>query len=138
MSDLINQNIPGSRSFTWHNALWLSRWQVHVLPTKQQMDEIIKVAFRLEQVKSFFGKEINVTSWLRPKLYNELINGSVNSQHIYGRAVNFVVAGEDCDMVRLMLEPRLEELKIRMERDDGAERVHIDIGEVKNQRYFYP
>lgn len=134
----IDRNIPGTRSFLWREALWLPKWQVYVIPTQEQENEIIKLAYILQGIRDYFGKPINVKSWLRPQLYNELIGGSGNSYHVKGSACDFVVEGLSCDEVREKLEPRLEELKIRMERDDGKERVHIDTGEVIKNRYFYP
>lgn len=133
----LNKTIPGCRSFIWHEALWLPQWQCHVCPTDKQEDEIINIAYKAQQIRDFFGLPLVITSWLRPKLYNELVNGAEKSQHVYGKAIDFKVRGLSCDEVRVRLEPKLEELKIRMERADDQDRVHIDNGDVIKSRYFY-
>jgi hypothetical protein len=135
----INKTIPGTRSFTWHEALWCSKWQCHVLPTEQQYDEIIKIAYKLQQIRDYFGRPLKIKSWLRPKLYNELIGGAKNSYHCKGMAVDFVVEGLDCDEVRIRLIDRLDELKIRLENLPGSDWAHADNGEVgKSGRFFTP
>lgn len=133
-----SSRIPGTANFTWGEALWLPRWNLYCLPTELEEQEIIKIAFKLQQIRNIFGKSITITSWLRPKAYNELIGGAKDSAHIYGMAVDFVVANTDCDEVRLKLLNKLDDLKIRME-DIAGDWVHIDNREPGKQgRFFKP
>jgi uncharacterized protein YcbK (DUF882 family) len=135
----LSKTIVGTRSFSWKEALYCPKWQIYVFPSEQEQSEIIKIAYKLQQIRDYFGMPITITSWLRPKLYNELIKGSVNSLHIKGMAVDFVVEGVNCDEVRNHLVSRLDDLKIRMENKPNANWVHIDHGIVgKTGRYFNP
>lgn len=135
----INKTITGTRSFNWSNALYLPKWKVHVIPTKEQENEIIKLAYKLQQIRDYFGMPINVTSWLRPPLYNELIGGAKNSLHTLGCAVDFTVDNVHCDEVRGRLVKMLDDLKIRMENKPQSNWVHIDLGTPgKTGRFFLP
>lgn len=137
--DSLEDNIDGIRNFYWKDALWLSKWQIHCFPTENQEQEIIKIAFKLQQIRDYFGLPINITSWLRPKPYNTLIGGSQDSAHIYGMAIDFVVEGLSADDVRSNLLSRLDDFKIRMEDKPGSSWCHIDHKEaIKGKRFFKP
>lgn len=128
----------GNSSFSWGLALWCHDWVIHAIPSPEQAQNIIKTSEKLQLVKDYFKKDITITSFLRPELYNKQIGGSVNSRHCLGEAVDFVIDGLDCDYVRERLEPKLEEWQIRMEKGVGRNWVHIDISPVVFSRYFDP
>ena len=87
----LNQNIPGSCYFYWKEALWLPKVSAFAIPTKQQMSAIINQAQYLDPIRKFFGEIIDVTSWLRPQLYNRLIDGAPDSSHLRGSATDFTI-----------------------------------------------
>lgn len=134
----------GPTTFLWTQALWLPTWAVHVFPTQEQESNILKVAPKLQAIQALYpGRKIMVTSWLRPDLYNEWekpygVGGALGSFHPKGGAVDFIVPGVACDEVRAMLEPKLEELQIRMENLPEAGWVHIDVAPVVYSRFFKP
>lgn len=137
--------IDGTQSFRWREALWCPIWKVCVLPTPAQKANIIKIAQPLQYIRNRFDKPIQITSWLRPEMYNEWkypygINGAKASQHVLGAAVDFKIMTLSCEEVRQELEKQLEHLNIRMERADGQDRIHIDAKRVLqgDNRYFYP
>lgn len=134
----VNKGIPGTRSFSWHDAIWLPKWQIHAIPSPSQEFEIIKLAYKLQQIQDRFGLQMKTNCWLRPPKYNEFVDGSKNSYHIKGMAWDGTFYTMDCDDARVKLEPLLEELKLRMERRDGSSWVHLDSGDVVKSRYFYP
>jgi mannosyltransferase OCH1-like enzyme len=134
----INSLIPGTRSFSWNDALWLPKWQIHAIPTPSQEKEIIKHAYKLQQLQDRFGLQFKTNSWLRPPKYNEFVGGSKNSFHTKGSAWDGTIYTLDCDDARVRLEPLLEEYKLRMERREGSDWIHLDSGEVIKSRYFYP
>ena len=49
--------------------------------------------FILEPVRLHFGKPFSPSSWYRCKKLNDAVDGSVNSDHMIGAAVDFVVPG---------------------------------------------
>ena len=138
MDSFLKSRIPGATNFVWKDALYLPRWDVCCVPTDDQEDQIIKTAFKLEQVRSFFGADIKINCWLRPLVYNMLIGGAKDSAHIYGMAVDFWVKGFTPDQVRTNLQPHLEDLKIRMENKPASSWVHIDIRDPSPNRFFIP
>jgi uncharacterized protein YcbK (DUF882 family) len=46
----------------------------------------------LEEVRGYFGKPVTITSGCRCESHNKDVGGSQNSQHLYGRAADIVVA----------------------------------------------
>ena len=52
---------------------------------------------RLQFVRDHFNKKIKITSGFRTPEHNSEVGGSKNSQHLYGRAADFVV--EDIEPV---------------------------------------
>lgn len=159
----INWDSPTSRiteHFTVHEALWLPSIEVYHKPTYTEKANIVKLASQMEQVRSILGKPIHVHCWIRPtsvdvshplnvggiKLdgfnYNKHVGGADNSMHIYGRACDFHVDGNEtiaqCKAIRLLILPYLNKFNIRMENKEGNW-IHIDNKEIKRgNRFFIP
>ena len=53
----------------------------------------------LEEIRSHFDRPITINSACRCKSHNARVGGSDNSQHLYGRAADIVVAGVDPALV---------------------------------------
>lgn len=136
----ITKKIDGCKYFKWKEALFLPSWQIHVLPTAAQKSNIIEFAKKADMVREYIGLPMIITSWLRPKIYNAMIGGSKKSQHMKGMAIDFKCPGVSADDLRDLLEPKLEEFGIRMEKLPGASWVHIDGHEPLpfGSRYFVP
>jgi len=49
----------------------------------------------LDGLRELYGKPIIITSGYRTPEYNKLIGGANNSAHIYGKAADIAVSGED-------------------------------------------
>lgn len=134
--------IADCEHFTWHEALWLPKWEVHALPNRTIEQNIIETARRMTLIRQFFGRPIRVTSWYRPSLYNKAIGGAERSQHLLGRACDFLVYDMDTDEARDKLYPFLADFNIRMENLPGASWIHIDLACTDNMpiatRYFKP
>jgi len=129
--DSLSSPIANTR-FTWAKALWLPRWSVHVIPTKEQEENIINVALKLQKISNLLNKDLVILSWLRPSNYNDWksphgVAGAVNSSHTKGMAVDFSIPGMIADDVRVWLEPKLEEMKLRCENLPKSNWVHVDI-----------
>lgn len=52
---------------------------------------------RLQKVRDHYGVPVTVTSGLRCKAHNCLSGGAEGSQHLYGRAADFVAAGVEME-----------------------------------------
>jgi uncharacterized protein YcbK (DUF882 family) len=73
------------------------------------------------------------------KDYNKFVKGAPRSAHIPGLAVDFSIEGVDCDRLRKLLVPKLEEFDCRMESLHGAGWVHMDLmSPTEGRRYFKP
>jgi len=131
--------IPGTKNFIWAEALYLRQWQIHCYPNEEQFQNIIKLAGKLQYIRSYFNKQVKTHCWVRPTIYNALVGGALRSQHLIGAGVDFHVEDVSVDDVRDVLRPKLEDLKIRME-EKTPRHIHIDIKEVGQweSRSFYP
>lgn len=149
MIDWSNPLFKVSNHFTVKETLWLPQWKVMHIPSDEEKQNIISHAANMDKVRDFLGSPIIVHCWIRPVLnnpnsyqngqdYNELVGGAKNSAHRMGMATDYHVVGLDCDTVRSMLEPKLEEFNLRMEKAPGTNWVHNDSAPVINSRYFIP
>lgn len=135
--------IGRAKNFTWKEALYLSRWDVCIMPTNERVFFAIEiVAEKMQKIRDHLQKEIRVTSWFRPQKYNDEIKGAKSSSHLVGMACDFQILGMDADSVRLALFPKLDELNIRMENLPQSNWTHIDINcnekTPKEKRFFKP
>lgn len=106
-------------------------------------DKLIVLCQKMEQVRDVlsqaFGKDcpLNVHCMYRSPEYNKQIGAPPNDVHSFSEACDF-----DCGQhltiaqVQAILEPQLEALGIRMERNTPSW-VHVDVHPVGHARYFY-
>lgn len=124
--------IGTSKYFRWKEALWLPTWKIFCYPTPEIHKNIIYTAVNVaDPIRDIFKKPMQIHSWYRPELYNDWdpphgVRGAQQSQHKFGKAIDFSIYTISIDEIHSVLEPRLEKLNIRMERPDGKNRVHID------------
>ena len=143
-----------SKHFTVHEATFLPSWRIYHLPSDEEKEEILKLAKKMDIIRDMFGKAISVHVWMRPKSvncessskhgkdYNVFIGSrSTKSGHIFGQAVDFHVDGfigvDGCNLARVEIEPKLEELDLRMEDIQGGW-IHLDTKPVGHKRFFKP
>lgn len=141
MIDWTNPDDKISRRFTVREALLLPSWGVLHVPSEEEKANILKMAAIMDIVRDRLGKPIKVHCWIRPTSANcpgsphdggnyNLAAGSkaLRSAHIIGKAVDFDI-GDNCDNVRAVLAPMLEELGLRQEDAPGTNWVHLDCQE---------
>lgn len=125
-------------TFTWKEALYLPRWYLYVVPTPEQAFWIMRVAHKLMLVRQYFNSDIEITSWLRPNKYNELIGGAKTSAHTEGKAVDFKITGVSSDAVRSRLKTELDLLQIRVQNHKpGTSWVHLDLRDPGTSGRFF-
>lgn len=149
-----DENAPVADHFRVHEVLWLPSWRLYHDPSDAEKAEAAKIAEAMDKIRKLVAAPINVHCWIRPikvnapdsrhdgKNYNLYIGSrSKRSAHIFGRAVDFHVAGhtgpDRCDEIRQSLLPHLEEWGIRMEDNRGGW-IHIDTNPVGRNRFFLP
>lgn len=149
--DWSDPNAKISKYFTVNESLYLPSWGISHIPSAEEKIEILKLAKIMDIIRERIGKAIVVHVWMRPisvncpgherhgENYNLFIGSkSLRSGHIFGKAVDFHVSGEeDFPKVRKQIEPWLESLEIRME-DNAGKWVHLDTLPVGNKRFFKP
>lgn len=81
--------IPGG-SFTWGEATH----DATRIPTSVTIvNNIIALARQLQRARNQIGRPFLINSWYRPPAINAAVGGVINSQHLYGNAVDFQVNG---------------------------------------------
>lgn len=132
--------IETSKYFKWKEAIYLPKWGVFAHPPDFSIENMVNAsAKRMDLIREFFNVPITIQSWYRPHLYNELVGGAKNSAHLYGMAVDFMVEGMESKDVREILQHKLSEFNIRMEKLETPH-VHIDLRVPisEDARYFTP
>lgn len=128
--------IPGSKYFTWHEALWLPKFNRHANESEATptiLGNIVRQAQALDGVREYFKSSIVVHCWLRPPAYNKRIGGAKNSAHLRGTATDFHIEGHTAEQVRKVLitkksiYPGCGEL--------GVDWLHLDL---EHTKWFYP
>ena len=152
--DWDDENAPVSEHFRVHEVVWLPSWRVYHVPSDEEKQEVVKIARAMDQIRKLVAAPVVVHCWIRPTQVNapdsrhdgqnyNLFVGSqaLRSPHIFGRAVDFHVAGhtgpEGCHKIRELLLPHLEEWEIRMEDNRGGW-IHVDTNPVGRRRLFAP
>lgn len=78
-------------NFTWGE---FTKGLTRVPQSKSVIDNILRLADYLEEVRSLFGNPtITINSGYRPPSVNKSVGGASNSQHLYGAAADIVVRG---------------------------------------------
>jgi len=163
---VVNWNDPKSmisKHFTVHEATWLPSWRCHHVPSESEKANLIKMATKADAIRDTVGLPMTVHVWIRPSRlncpgfdphtvtckndaqraalaaldYNAFVGGAGHSGHIPGLALDYD-CGEDCDVTRARLEPKLDSMNIRMERKPGGKWVHNDVITPHPNRYFIP
>jgi hypothetical protein len=98
---------------------------------------IIALCNKMEVIRTLLGCPITVHCMFRSQQYNqEVVKAIPNDVHAQSLACDFDCNGNmTIDQVHAKLEPVLEQLGIRMERNTPTW-VHIDLHPVMNARYF--
>jgi len=93
---------------------------------------------KLEEIRALFGdRQIFVTSWYRPKVYDNFIKkkdlffNSV-SKHTLGKAVDFNVFGIEPKAVQAKILENIDRLQVRLELNTPSW-THIDLDYKPNQ-----
>jgi uncharacterized protein YcbK (DUF882 family) len=130
--------------FTVKDALWLPQWnrlaKVEDGISPEIFANLLALFKQIDTVRALVNRPIIVHVAFRSKSYNKLVKGAAASSHIFGMAVDFHVQGMDCDVVRKLLVPKLEEWKMRCEDLPGSSWIHLDTREVPagGRRFFKP
>lgn len=133
-----------SNNFTVKEAIWLPQWDR--LATERdglgqvQKDNLVRLFKLMDWVRGYFNKPVIVHVAFRSYSYNKLVGGAPSSAHLKGMAVDFHVAGIDCDAARTAIVPKLEEWGMRCEDLPGSSWIHLDTKQVGvgAQRFFKP
>ena len=154
--DWSNPKSKISKYFTVEEAIQLREWK-RLANESDGLNEKVKenlynIFQKMDVIREFLGKPIFVRSAYRPGAYNVAIGGATLSAHLANvdfAAVDFWCDkdgdgdkdGEDCDLIKEALMPKLEGWGLRLEDNGkGARWCHIDNKPVPpgGNRFFKP
>ena len=134
---LINQKI--TENFTWGEVVGKNPpFLLQKEATLKMLENCHHMAMYLEKLRTYFGKPITITSWLRVPSHNKRIGGASKSMHLTGLAVDFNVKGVPFDKNQMA---RLNEFhtgglaRADYNKDGWADFVHIDLGDERTWTY---
>lgn len=79
-------------AITTHFSWWEAQCRCGCIMPQHVADEVVLTARWAETVREALGdRPINVISWYRCPSHNLAVKGAQNSQHLYGRAIDFTV-----------------------------------------------
>ena len=71
-----------------------AKWSINNIPDIQSLDNILELIVNcLQPVRELIKKPMIVTSGYRCKLLNQKVGGSQKSEHLQGKACDFVITG---------------------------------------------
>lgn len=135
---------PISEHFSWGEVFTGIRPNEWKEVTRAMLENALRLALYLEKLRTYFGKPIAITSWLRVPSHNARVGGkpktkdSKGSTHLYGLAVDFNVKGVPFDRNQMA---RLNEFHVGglaradYNKDGWADFVHIDLGDERTWTY---
>lgn len=151
--DWSNPNCKITDNFTVHEALWLPSIKINHLPDVYERMNLVELLNKVQEIRNRINKPFIVISCIRPMYiqcysnqyigvnYNKMVNGSEYSPHMFGRAIDFLVADignkDEYANLRQKIVPWLEVLNLRMEDKDEC-KIHLDTYFVEKNRFFKP
>ncbi|NJN71895.1 MAG: peptidase M15A [Limnothrix sp. RL_2_0] len=98
----LSMSIIPNGSFTWLEATHGGK---RMPPNQTTVDAMIRIAKLAQQARDRLGRSMIVTSWYRPPAVNRAVGGAINSRHIVGDAIDFVVNGLSGNQIYWTLDP---------------------------------
>ena len=133
---LVRRNI--TTNFTWREVFGSIQPNEWKEVTRAMLENALRMALYLEKLRTYFGKPIAITSWLRVPSHNKRIGGASKSMHLTGLAVDFNVKGVPFNKNQMA---RLNEFhtgglaRADYNKDGWADFVHIDLGNERTWTY---
>jgi uncharacterized protein YcbK (DUF882 family) len=127
-----------TKNFTWGEVLTGIQSEELKEVTKKMLNNAYVMALYMEKLRTYFGKPIVITSWLRVPSHNRRIGGASKSMHLTGLAVDFNVKGVPFDksqMTRLNKFHTGGLARADYNKDGWADFVHVDLGKERTWTY---
>ena len=107
-------------------------------PSISQVDNMLNLIFYcLQPIRDYLGKPIIITSGFRNPELNKLVGGKANSQHLEGKAADFIVQGETVAGIIFKIQTsNFEYDQLIHEKINGKEWVHISFNKGKNRKQY--
>jgi putative chitinase len=95
-ADEINWKNPAQRICKYFTVNDVTKGDPRRIPRDANViNNILRLAKELDEVREAWGGPIGVTSWYRPPAVNRAVGGVSNSQHINGSAADIYPVGKD-------------------------------------------
>lgn len=107
------------------------------MEARNRLEDMECLAWFAEQIRSFIGVPMVVTSAYRCEDLNKVIGGSLNSQHLYARAIDFIPKGMTIDECFDKLKnSKLVYGQLIKEKSGSSTWIHVGMGD-KQENLIY-
>lgn len=86
-----------------------------------------KLVVILQLLRDYYNKPLTITSGYRTKAHNDAVGGSSNSQHLYGKAADFLIGGVSVATINSYIKANWQLLGVHGLETSVNSHVHIDI-----------
>lgn len=101
---------------------------------KKQMGKMYQLAGFAERIREIVGKPIIINSGYRCVQLNNVLKGSLTSQHLLAEAIDIKVNGKEAsELFQILVASDLKYDQIILEKVGNARWVHISIGSKKEK-----
>lgn len=113
-----------------------AKWSINNMPDIQSLDNLLELIVNcLQPVRDLIQKPMIVTSGYRCKLLNQKVGGSQKSEHLQGKACDFVITGmKVSDIVSKIRNSGIEFNQLIEEHGSNGCWVHISYNKGFNRR----
>lgn len=110
--------------------------KINNMPDLESLDNLLNLVFYvLNPIRERIKRPIIITSGYRSKKVNELVGGKITSQHLKGKAADFVIEGlSPSEIIQFIRNSYIEYDQLINEYDKW---VHISFDKDKNRQQYF-
>lgn len=104
---------------------------------RNRLEDMECLAWFAEQIRAFVGVQMVVSSAFRCEDLNKAVGGSLNSQHLYARAIDFVPKGISIDeCFNKIKDSKLVYGQLIKEKSGNSVWIHVGMGDKKENLIY--
>ncbi len=104
---------------------------------RNRLEDMECLAWFAEQIRAFLGVPMVVSSAFRCEDLNKAVGGSLNSQHLYARAIDFVPKGISIDeCFDILKDSKLVYGQLIKEQSGKSVWIHVGMGDKKENLIY--
>ena len=111
--------------------------KINLEEAKKVMGRMYQLAGFAERIREIIGKPVIINSGFRCVKLNNVVGGSLNSQHLYAEAIDIKVSGKSAkEVFEILAASDLKYDQLILEKAANAQWVHVSIGSKKEKLIY--